>query len=69
MHNKLVDYSNRNDFYNFYPLEAEKLMNDFQIITDRHYLKNDLICIAQKLNKLIKANELSYEAYKIINSI
>ena len=69
LHKHLVIYSNRNDFYNFYPLEAEKLMNDFQILTDGKYKKNDLVIIAKKLNKLIKANELSYQAYKLINSI
>lgn len=69
LHRNLVFYSNRNDFYNFYPLEAEKLMDDFQIVTDGNYKKNDLVIIAKKLNKLIKANELSYQSYKLINSI
>tara|TARA_B100001094_G_scaffold226330_2_gene220761 strand:- start:6352 stop:6627 length:276 start_codon:yes stop_codon:yes gene_type:complete len=69
LHDKLVSYSNRTDFYNFYPLEAEKLMKEFQIVTDGNYKKHDLVVIAKKLNKIIKCNDLSYQAYKLINSI
>ena len=69
LHEKLVSYSNRDDFYNFYCLEADKLMDEFQIVTDGNYKKSDLILIAKKLNKLIQANELNLKAYELVNSI
>ena len=69
LHEKLVSYSSREDFYNFYCSEVDKLMNEFQVVTDANYKKNDLIVIAKKLNKLIQANELSLKAYKLVNSI
>lgn len=69
LHEKLVSFSNREDFYNFYCLEAEVLMKQFQIVTDGNYKKSDLIVIVKKLNKIIKANQLSCKAYKLINSL
>lgn len=69
LHDKLVSYSNKTDFYNFYTSDVQRLMNEFQVVTDGNYKKSDLIVIAEKLNKLIEANELSLKAYDLINSI
>ena len=69
VHSQIERLSLPQNYNNMYCLEASILMQEFQELTEFKINKKDLIYIAKKVNVLTKANELSFTARKLLQSI